>query len=164
MKQLVIVRHAKAVPYGYEDDFSRKLKDRGKLDALLLSSKLIEYKVLPDLIFSSPAKRALKTAKIYADNLNFPKKEIQKIENLYDGVTTSDFVDFLQGLPDDAQTVFVFGHNPTVHYLTDNLLKYFGGDMPTCSTVGIDFKVDSWKHVNSREGEIAFHLRPRDYR
>ena len=29
MKQIVIVRHAKAVPYGYEDDFNRDLTERG---------------------------------------------------------------------------------------------------------------------------------------
>lgn len=30
MKRVIIVRHGKAVPYGYDDDFNRDLQDREK--------------------------------------------------------------------------------------------------------------------------------------
>ena len=42
MKRVVIVRHAKSVPYGYDDDFNRGLKDRGHNDAGIISDKLKE--------------------------------------------------------------------------------------------------------------------------
>ncbi len=43
MKRVIIVRHAKSVPYGYDDDFHRDLTDRGIHDAEKISSKLKEW-------------------------------------------------------------------------------------------------------------------------
>ena len=164
MKRVVIVRHAKSVPYGYEDDFNRDLSSRGKNDARLISSELAKRKIIPDIMLSSPAKRAIKTARIFAENLNFGKNEIREIEDIYDGQTTSEFLEMIQSLPDTAKTIFIFGHNPGFHYFASNLLKHFGGDMPTCSTVGIDFKVDLWKEVEARNGNKAFQLIPRMFK
>ncbi|MGQ8337955.1 SixA phosphatase family protein [Sunxiuqinia sp. A32] len=164
MKRVVIVRHAKSVPYGYDDDFNRGLSDRGKSDAKKLSSQLVKDGILPDMIVSSPAKRALKTAKIYAESLSFPENKILLEDDFYDGVTTQEFIDILRGLPEKVETVFTFGHNPTVYYLCNNLVKYFNSDMPTCSTVGIDFKVENWKDVSAREGSLSFQLMPRMFK
>jgi phosphohistidine phosphatase len=161
MKRVVIVRHAKAVPYGYDDDFNRKLKDRGKEDADKISSKLVKDGIKADLIISSPAKRALKTAEIYAENFRYPLQSIQIEEELYEDITTGDFVELLHEIPAKVQTVFVFGHNPNVYNLTNNLVKLFNSDMPTCSTVGVVFNVESWKDVSARGGDLAFHLMPR---
>ena len=82
MKRVVIVRHGKAVPYGYEDDFNRDLQERGKNDADLVSSELMKRGVQPDLIISSPAKRALKTARIFADNLNYNRADIKEEQDI----------------------------------------------------------------------------------
>lgn len=161
MKRLIIVRHAKAVPFGYEDDFNRKLKKSGKDDAADLSSKLKQMGVVPDLIISSPAKRALGTAKVYAKTFDYAKDKIQKEKDLYDGLTTHEFIELLRMIPDAVNTVFVFGHNPTVHYLTNNLVRFFNRDTPTCSTAGIEFKVDTWSKIDSREGDLVFHLTPK---
>ncbi|WP_053182607.1 SixA phosphatase family protein [Sunxiuqinia dokdonensis] len=161
MKRVVIVRHAKAVPYGYDDDFNRKLRDRGKNDANQISLKLIGDGIKADLIISSPAKRALKTAEIYAENFRYSIHSIQIEEDLYEGMTTQEFVDLLREISEEVQTVFVFGHNPLVYHLTNNLVKLFNSDMPTCSTVAVDFDVESWKEVSARGGDLAFHLTPR---
>ncbi|KOH45123.1 hypothetical protein NC99_19850 [Sunxiuqinia dokdonensis] len=157
----MIVRHAKAVPYGYDDDFNRKLRDRGKNDANQISLKLIGDGIKADLIISSPAKRALKTAEIYAENFRYSIHSIQIEEDLYEGMTTQEFVDLLREISEEVQTVFVFGHNPLVYHLTNNLVKLFNSDMPTCSTVAVDFDVESWKEVSARGGDLAFHLTPR---
>ncbi|NTW10984.1 MAG: hypothetical protein HGA26_06465 [Chlorobiaceae bacterium] len=65
MKTLYIVRHAKA---GWENgvtkDFDRTLSDRGLRTAPVMANLLKERKVVPDLVISSPAKRALTTAKL----------------------------------------------------------------------------------------------------
>lgn len=164
MKRIVIVRHAKAVPYGYDDDFNRKLRRQGKEDAKILSMALKEDRIIPDLILSSPAKRAYKTATIYAETLRYPVSRILVEEELYEGVTTPDFLEIIRNLPEEVQTVFVFGHNPTVYNLVNNLVKLFNSDMPTCSTVGIDFQTESWKEVSARGGRLAFQLIPRLYK
>ncbi|HCE58711.1 MAG TPA: hypothetical protein DER09_13010 [Prolixibacteraceae bacterium] len=161
MKQVVIVRHAKAVPYGYENDFERDLTDRGETDAGRIGRELKNRDVQADVIISSPAKRALKTARIFAENLGFEKNRIQEIPDIYEGLTTAEFLQLIHQLPESAETAFFFGHNPGFHYFVTNLLKNFTGDMPTCSTVVIRFEVDSWQKVEARKGEMVFQLVPR---
>ncbi len=164
MKRVVIVRHGKAVPYGYEDDFTRDLRDRGKKDAKLLSMELKRQGVFADEMISSPAKRAIKTARIFAENLDFEQGNIVEIDDIYHGLTTGEFLGIIQELPVDAETVFFFGHNPGFYYFVCNLLKAFYGDMPTTSTVGIDFDVNTWQEVEARTGELAFHLVPKQFK
>lgn len=161
MKRVVIVRHAKAVPYGYENDFERDLTERGENDADKLGKEMKRKGIQPDAIISSPAKRALKTARIFAENLDFEKNRIQEIQNIYDGLTTAEFLQLIHQLPESAETVFFFGHNPGFHYLATNISENFRGDMPTCSTVVIRFEVDSWQKVEARAGNLFFQLVPR---
>ena len=161
MKQVIIVRHAKSVPYGYDDDFHRDLTDRGINDADKISSRMKETGITPDLVITSPATRALHTASIFCRNLGYDLKTIRLELGFYEAATTQDFLDVIQQLPEDVQTVFIFGHNPPVSYLVSNLVKSFKADMPTCSTVGIDFPVDVWADVASRGGKVAFQYVPK---
>jgi len=163
MKRVIIVRHAKAVPYGYgyDDDFTRDLTDRGVNDAQHIGKELKKRGIYPDTMISSPANRAFQTALIFAENIEFNKKKIIEIENLYHGLTTSEFLSLINELPETVETAFFFGHNPGFHYFAGNLLKDFMGDMPTCSTVGIDFNVNSWTEIEARSGKKAFHLIPK---
>ena len=164
MKQVVIVRHGKAVPYGYEDDFTRDLRERGKKDAKLISDELKKRSIKPDKIISSPAKRAFKTAMIFAENLDFRRQDIITVEDIYDGLTTDDFLELIKTLPPEANTVFFFGHNPGFYYYVCNLLDEFYSDMPTTSTVGINFDIENWEDVEARTGKLAFHLVPRMFK
>ncbi|WP_372949828.1 SixA phosphatase family protein [Mariniphaga sp.] len=161
MKRVVIVRHAKSVPYGYEDDFNRDLTDRGKNDAKLVSNELVKKRINPDVFISSPAKRALKTARIFADNLGFERSQIREIKDIYNGLTTSEFLELIQSLPDDAGTAFFFGHNPGFHFFVNILLKISVNEMPTCATVGIDFSVIVWNEIEARTGDLAFRITPK---
>src|SRR5438270_6969509 len=85
MKTLFLVRHAKssrddpALP-----DKDRPLNDRGKRDAPKMGKRLAKREVMPDLILSSPAKRALKTAKIIAKKLDYKLADIVVNERLYE--------------------------------------------------------------------------------
>jgi phosphohistidine phosphatase len=164
MKRVIIVRHAKAVPYGYDDDFTRDLTDRGVNDAQEIGKELKNIAIAPDSMISSPANRAIQTALIFAENMGFNKKQIVEVEDIYNGLTTSEFLGLIKELPETAKTAFFFGHNPSFHYFANNLLEHFYDDMPTCSTVAIDFNVDSWKKVEARSGKKAFQLIPKMFK
>ena len=161
MKRVVIVRHAKAVPYGYEDDFNRDLLDRGKNDANRVSRECKNHGILPDIMISSPATRALKTARIFAENLNVEKSQIIEKEDIYDGLTIHEFIEMIRNLPEDTGTAFFFGHNPGFFYFVSNLLNHYNQDMPTCAAVGIDFGVNHWKEVEARSGKMSFRFTPK---
>ena len=164
MKRVVLVRHAKSVHYGYDDDFNRDLSSRGKSDAAIIGSELKKRNIKPDVMISSPAKRALKTARIFAEQLDYERNRIIEKQDIYDGQTTSEFVEMIQDLPATASTAFFFGHNPGFYYFVGNLLSSFHDDMPTCSTVVIDFDVESWDKVEARTGTKAFQLVPRMFK
>ncbi len=161
MKRVVIVRHAKSDPFGYDDDFHRDLTDRGESDASKISQRLKKLHVFPDLVIASPATRTMHTASIYCQNLGIEISSIRQEEVLYEGLTTQSFVAMLHELPDNVQTVFLFGHNPTVHSLAYNLASSFNSDMPTCATVAIDFNVDRWSEVSARKGQVAMQITPK---
>lgn len=162
MKRIVIVRHAKSVPYGYDDDFHRDLKDpRGFNDAEKVSSELKKQGILPGLMVSSPALRALKTARIFAGTFAYPAEEIQQEDDLYEGISTHEFVERLHSFSDTLTTVYFFGHNPTVYYLIHGLAPSFKECVPTSSSVVIDFQGDSWETIVPGSGKVFLQLIPR---
>jgi phosphohistidine phosphatase len=163
MKRLIIVRHAKAEQGGFDHDFDRELSEKGKNDARKIGRDLKEWNILPDYIISSPASRALTTARIFAEELDFQKKKIIENEGLYFDFTVQDFVEMLHKIPDEYQTVFVFGHNPFMMYIAGSMCHNFHGDMPTCSTVVIDFNCESWKETEPHKGNFFLHLYPKIY-
>ena len=67
MKTLWLVRHAKS---SWDDpmlvDFDRPLNPRGRRDAPRMGQRLARRHEYPDLMLSSPANRALTTARIIA--------------------------------------------------------------------------------------------------
>lgn len=160
MKRVIIVRHAKAVPYGYDDDIERDLAERGEEDADLISKEVANQKILPDLIISSPANRARQTAEIFARNLHYPTDKIRLEKKLFTGKSPENFLLMLQDLEEEFNTVFVFGHNPSVYYYMNHLLRHFVEDVPTCSTIAIDFNVNSWNDLKERTGELGMRLVP----
>lgn len=164
MKRVVIVRHAKAEPSGYDNDIERNLTERGEEDAEIVSLELMKSGISPDLIISSPAKRAKKTAEIFAKTFDYPKKSIWFEKKLYHGKTAENFLVMLKELEDEKNTVFVFGHNPSVYYYMNYLMRDFTDDVPTCSTVAIDFNVDSWNDLEARSGTVGLRLIPDMFR
>jgi len=164
MKRVILVRHAKSVSHGYDQDYDRTLTERGEEDAQTISLELQKRGIHPDLIISSPAVRTSQTARIYADTLGYSGKSILFEKKLYSGKTSENFLEMLQYLEDDKETVIVFGHNPTIYYYMHFLLHEFNDDVPTCSTVGIDFETDSWKKLRERHGKMAFRLIPDMFR
>jgi len=163
MKRLILVRHAKAEQGGYSNDFARELTDRGKNDARTISSDMKRREIIPDYIITSPAKRALTTARIFAEETGFDKSKIVEQKGLYFDYTTNDFIEMLNEIDDKYETVAVFGHNPFIYFMAENLCQHFGGDMPTCSTIVIDFDISSWKKVEARQGKLIIHLYPSQY-
>lgn len=162
MKRVIIVRHAKSVQYGYDNDFYRDLTERGVADAEKISLKLQSMNLLPDLVISSPAIRAMHTATIFCKNLGYNPDKIQPENDLYEGLTTQELVDFLQQLPEKINTVYIFGHNPSIYYMVYNLVKYFNSDMPTCSSVALLFEVETWQEVAARSAKMIFQLTPKN--
>ena len=160
MKRLIIVRHAKTIHHGYDQDYDRTLTDRGEDNADRISKEMVKVGIIPDLIISSPAVRTTQTTKIYARNFGYPTGNVRYEKKLYSGMIANSFSRMLQELDNIHTTVMVVGHNPTVYYYLDYLLPGFDLDVPTCSTIVIDFDIDSWEDLKERSGKMTHRWIP----
>jgi phosphohistidine phosphatase len=165
MKRLILVRHAKTEVLRYDiSDYERKLIEKGRSNAKLLANKLFLKSIIPDLIISSPAQRAIETSLLFANALQYPTESIVQIEDLYDGFTTHEFLELLDRLGKDNEVIMVVGHNPTIEYLAFNLTEEFYHNVPTCAVIGIDFQINEWSEIEVRTGKLAFYEYPKKYK
>jgi phosphohistidine phosphatase len=146
MKTLFLIRHAKsswgdtALP-----DKDRPLNDRGRRDAPKMGERLAKRDVKPDLILSSPAMRALKTAEIIAKKLDYRRKDIVVDDRFY-AVAADDLLDVIHKLDDKLKRVMLFGHNPELTELAHRLSSKIT-HMPTCAVAEFRFDAKSWSKI-----------------
>ncbi|MDA1274783.1 MAG: histidine phosphatase family protein [Verrucomicrobia bacterium] len=163
MKRLYIVRHAKSSWRTPElSDFERPINDRGKRDAPFMGQRFSKYRVESDLIISSPAKRAISTAKIIAREIGYPVKQIQTDQHLY----LADVPTLLKAvtcLKDTMNDVMIFGHNPGITEFAETLSGYRIGNIPTCGVVCVSFNACAWRDVKRGSGNFEFFDFPKKH-
>jgi phosphohistidine phosphatase len=165
MKTIILVRHAKSSWKDPNlDDFDRPLNKRGKRNAPFMGKKLKEQKVIPDLVLSSPAKRAKKTAIAISKAIDYPKKQIIFDDNLYHAGVRYLF-ELVKNLDDAYETVMLFGHNPDLNKFADmSVKKNMVDNIPTAGVYCIRFDVNQWKKVKEGKGEFVFFDFPKRYK
>jgi len=164
MKRLYLIRHAKS---SWDDpdlaDIDRPLNKRGEKDAPYMGTRLKEqHKANPDLILSSPAKRALRTARIIAKAIDFPEKKIEIKDSLYTSGVTA-MVDVIHHLADSLDEVMLFGHNPDLTSLANYLSNQQVDNIPTCGIFCIDFDIQLWQDVKKGKGVFKFFDYPKKH-
>ena len=160
MRTLYLIRHAKS-SWGNPGlrDFDRPLNERGLHDAPRMAQLLEKEGVAPDLIVSSPAKRALTTAHFFARAFEIPESEVLRNPDIYEA-HPQEILRIISDLPPQANTVLIFGHNPTFTDVANLFIKTDPIDnLPTCGVVKIDSEAESWKTFfegNSRVSQCFF--------
>ena len=152
MKTLYIIRHAKSSWKNLElDDFERPLNKRGKKNAPFMADVLKAKNVKPELIISSPALRAKRTAQTIAKALNY-FKEIVYLEQIYEA-SASTLERIVKNVGDEHNVAFLFGHNPGLNMLVEKYVA-FEENIPTCGIVEIKFSCESWSQANKKNAEF----------
>lgn len=144
MKHLLVIRHAKS-SWGDASlpDFDRPLNDRGKHDSPLMAQRLLARSITIDAFISSPAKRARKTAALFAAEYKYDKEKIILIPELYHAAP-ANFFDAIAQTPTKANTIAVFSHNPGITEFVNMLTEVRVDDMPTCAIFGIQVATQNW--------------------
>src|SRR5215216_4925613 len=144
MKTLILVRHAKSSwdAVGLED-FERPLNERGKEDAPAMGKRLKDRKIEIDIFISSPAKRALKTARYFAKEYGVEKKEIV-VENKLYGASVSAFLEVVSEIKNKHKTAIIFSHNPGITEFVNTLTSVHLDNMSTSSIFGVQANCDKW--------------------
>lgn len=161
MKNIILVRHGKS-SWEYDvSDRERPLKSRGVKDAQLVANQFIQSHTLPTHFFSSPAKRAFETCKIFMKTFQVPLKDVEISEDLYD-FGGRNVEQFFMNLPNSIDRVMIFGHN----YAFTNIANTYGNrpleNLPTSGLVSIELNISSWR--NLKQGITKLLLIPKELR
>jgi phosphohistidine phosphatase len=162
MKYLLLMRHSKS-SWDIQDqsDFERTLNERGKKDAPEMGKRIRKKELIPDLIVSSPAKRALKTAREVAKELDYPEKNIQLETDIYEA-DIEDLMHIIRSFDDASQLVMMVGHNPSFTGIVGILTNNFIENLPTSGIVLIKFDLKSWKLLSKHSGTLEWFDFPKN--
>jgi phosphohistidine phosphatase len=123
-----------------------------------MAERLLNDKLIPRHLISSPALRALSTANIFAQFLSLPKP--QENIRIYEASRVT-LMDIINGFDDKYDFVGLVGHNPTMeqisHYLTGQQV-----DFPTCGVAIIEFEFNNWAMVSAGTGTVKWHSFPKE--
>lgn len=162
MKTLILIRHAKSRwnEIGLSD-FDRPLNERGKKDAPEMARRLKQKKSEIDLFISSPARRARRTAKYFAEKFGVKKETVKLEEQLY-LASPSAFTKIISELNDRYQTVALFSHNPGITEFASSLTNVRIDEMPTCAVFAVQAQTEKWEDFTTAEKIFLFFDYPKN--
>ena len=160
MRTLVFMRHARSVlTRPGQTDFERSLTTRGRLETPVMARTLAQHGICPELIISSPAARALMTARLVAEELRLADHVISVETALYEA-SRDHYLELLSRLSAGVQTVLFVGHNPGITEFINALAPGAVGDMPPGGVAGVAVDVTQWSDVRNNCGSLLFVEHP----
>ena len=160
MKTLFLVRHSKADDNS-SNDFDRKLTFEGVKLAQHISNNLSIFPLTNATFISSPALRAIETAKVFAKCYFIDSNNIIEDPFLYRYFTHDRFFMWLDSIEKNEE-VWVFGHNP----MFSELLVYLtNGDifsMPKCSVAAFKINTENWFDTTPKNSKLLFFKNPKN--
>lgn len=162
MLRLSLVRHAKSSwAEAGRPDFERPLNDRGRADAPRMAARLGPLGLVPDRILSSPALRAITTARLFAGGLGIDVQAIAIDARIYDA-SSDALLEVIRSQGDNARHLMLFGHNPGLSDLADRVGDSRFGVMPTCAIATFDLDLRRWSGLAGGLGRLSHYLYPKD--
>lgn len=160
MKTLFVMRHAKS---SWDDpamaDFDRPLNPRGRNAAPFMGELMAAKDMLPDVIVSSPAKRAEQTARLVKEHSG-SNSPLTFDERIYEASPLT-LLAVVSELPDKYSSALVVGHNPGM----EGFIRYLTGrtePMPTAALAVIELNIDVWADVSIEIGSLTAIYRPKE--
>jgi phosphohistidine phosphatase len=162
MKKLCLIRHSKSSwDDPFLDDIYRPLNLRGQKDATLMAKRMQQRGFKPDIILSSPAKRAKQSAYEMAESLHYDIRDIVFVEDIYDAMP-NDLVDVISDIDNRLNFAFLFGHNDA---LEDLIVELFDIDLDKFATSAIlCMSIDSerWEDFYDAPKEVFLYDFPKN--
>ena len=161
MKTLILVRHAKS-DWGTPSlgDFDRPLNDRGKRDAPVMAQRLLDKKIKIDAFISSPAKRAKKTATVFAEAYDKKKDDILFIDELY-GAEENTFYRVIADVSNKFEHIAIFSHNPGITGFANLISNTRIDNIPTCGVFAVKIDASKWSDFKDAKKDFWFFDYPK---
>jgi phosphohistidine phosphatase len=162
MKSIFFIRHAKSSwDNATISDFERPLNERGKHDAPEMAKRLAKKDIKIDAFISSPAKRAKKTAQIFAGEFDVEKENIIYVPELYNA-TLPVFSKVIKSLDEELKSIAIFSHNPGITEFVNTLTSEIRVDnIPTCGIFAVRYPEGSWSQFDAAPKEFWFFDYPK---
>jgi phosphohistidine phosphatase len=154
VKTLLILRHGKSSWDNiYLSDYERPLNERGKRDAKRMGRLLRQMDLVPDLIITSSAERALATAERVAQAGDYEGK-IRPTRDLYHA-DPEELIAVLADLETAFERVLVVGHNPGLENLLEDLVDGWQR-MPTAALAQVALPIEQWRELDdATQGKLV---------
>ena len=153
-RTLYIIRHAQASHEQiFPGDFYRTLDKQGYKEAMEMAAWFTGEELLPDCFISSPAIRAYSTALIFAKQLNYTPENIQLKDAIYDASFRTLYSVLREG-KDAHSSIAIFGHNPGLTDLLNDLCGFCTENIPTSGIAAVTIKSKSWNELKSGSGKL----------
>lgn len=114
---VVFIRHGAYKTEGYSDDSLYPLSDEGKQSIYTLCKKLKEQNIVPELLFSSPLKRAEETSEIISESFSVSMDLLDEL-NHFNKEVLKNLIQI-----NAPKTIFFVGHAPTLLGFAKELCK-----------------------------------------
>jgi phosphohistidine phosphatase len=147
MKSLLMIRHSKTEIIA-DSDMQRKLTEKGMADSVVLGRLLHESGVKADIIVSSPAARAKKTAALIARGIKYPEAAVVSEQLLYHA-HPEEIVSFIRNFCNEVKSLIIVGHNPILLEAINMLGNERVARLKTSHAVKFMFDTDSWREVGT---------------
>ena len=156
MKTLLLIRHAKSTwSNPGQPDYERTLTESGRNDAKEMAERVREKSLTFHYFISSPAYRAVATARIFMFSFGETEKELFEVPALYPG-TVENFYSTVEGLKESENDAAVFAHNPVITEFINSLDCSPVYNMPTCAVYALQIKSNLWKDFRVSEKQFLF--------
>ena len=161
MKRLILARHAKSSwDNALLSDIDRPLNKRGKKNAPVMAQHLKQLGIQVDVILSSPANRAFTTAQHYADSLLNSSGQLITRDDIY-MADERELYEIIEQVSNSVNCLMLVGHNPTMTSFANRLSGQMIANVPTCGVVVIDFEMEGWQEIESRQGRMRYFAYPK---
>ncbi len=149
-RKLYIIRHGKS-SWDNEglNDIDRPLNERGIRSAELMAKRLMGKGLVPELIYSSPANRALSTALIMKRIWGLDPSVLHIHDALYLAYV-SEIGEVVERAPEKMASLAIFGHNPAFTLYANQFLDKPLENLPTAGVVVLSLESESWRKIGRK--------------
>jgi phosphohistidine phosphatase len=156
------MRHGEAMAYESElTDMTRPLTRRGAADAAAMAERCRHEYWQPDLIVTSPARRALETALSVARVFGIDAGAVVAESSLYQA-NSNEWLRVVQQLPSGAHSALLIAHNPGISQFAQSLLpqEIVPGFAPA-TVLALISPTSSWETFADAAVALRFRATPR---
>lgn len=168
-KRLILLRHAKSAwDNPSVADFDRPLSNRGRKAAPVVGAYLARRGLVPGLVLTSSAKRAVETLDLMSAGWQ-TKPTVRKLKSLYLAMPR-EMLRRVQAVGKEPDSIMLVGHNPGIADLANWLCSHGKAEpraklarkFPTGAVAVIEFDVEDWGEVDAETGTLVEFMTPKE--